>query len=62
MIKNKIEFLASWEQSNNWNFKPIEFDGFKYTFRERKIYAGLVILNFRITVDQEKYNTGHYCS
>ncbi len=24
-----IEFLGTWEQINNPNFKPIEFDGFK---------------------------------
>ena len=27
--RNTIEFLGIWEQLNNPNFKPIEFDGFK---------------------------------
>lgn len=27
--RNIIEFLGIWEQLNNLNFKPIEFDGFK---------------------------------
>jgi len=27
--RNTIEFLGIWEQINNPNFKPIEFDGFK---------------------------------
>jgi hypothetical protein len=27
--KDTIEFLGIWEQINNSNFKPIEFDGFK---------------------------------
>lgn len=27
--KSTIEFLGLWEQLNNPNFKPVEFDGFK---------------------------------
>ncbi len=27
--RNTVEFLGIWEQLNNPNFKPIEFDGFK---------------------------------
>ncbi len=27
--RNTIEFLGMWEQLNNPNFKPVEFDGFK---------------------------------
>jgi hypothetical protein len=27
--RNTIEFLGIWEQLNNPDFKPIEFDGFK---------------------------------
>ncbi|MBU2885467.1 KilA-N domain-containing protein [Gilvimarinus agarilyticus] len=27
--RNTIEFLGIWEQLNNSNFKPVEFDGFK---------------------------------
>ncbi|MCK4762488.1 MAG: KilA-N domain-containing protein [Candidatus Aminicenantes bacterium] len=27
--RNTIEFLGIWEQMNNPNFKPVEFDGFK---------------------------------
>jgi hypothetical protein len=27
--RNTIEFLGLWEQLNNKNFKPVEFDGFK---------------------------------
>jgi hypothetical protein len=27
--RNTIEFLGIWEQLNNPNFKPIEFEGFK---------------------------------
>ena len=27
--RNTIEFLGLWEQLNNSNFKPIEFDGFR---------------------------------
>ncbi len=27
--RNTIEFLGLWEQLNNTNFKPVEFDGFK---------------------------------
>ena len=27
--RNTIEFLGIWEQLNNQDFKPIEFDGFK---------------------------------
>ena len=27
--RNTIEFLGLWEQLNNANFKPVEFDGFK---------------------------------
>ena len=27
--RNTIEFLGLWEQLNNPNFKPVEFDGFK---------------------------------
>jgi len=27
--RNTIEFLGIWEQLNNPNFKPVEFDGFK---------------------------------
>jgi hypothetical protein len=27
--RNTIEFLGIWEQLNNPNFKPIEFDGFR---------------------------------
>lgn len=27
--RNTIEFLGIWEQLNNANFKPIEFDGFR---------------------------------
>ena len=27
--KDTIEFLGLWEQLNNPNFKPVEFDGFK---------------------------------
>ena len=27
--RNTIEFLGIWEQSNNPDFKPVEFDGFK---------------------------------
>jgi KilA domain-containing protein len=27
--RNTIEFLGTWEQLNNLDFKPIEFDGFK---------------------------------
>ena len=27
--RNTIEFLGLWEQLNNADFKPIEFDGFK---------------------------------
>jgi len=27
--RNTIEFLGLWEQLNNKNFKPIEFDGFR---------------------------------
>ena len=27
--RNAIEFLGIWEQLNNPNFKPIEFDGFR---------------------------------
>jgi len=27
--RNTIEFLGIWEQLNNTNFKPVEFDGFK---------------------------------
>ena len=27
--RNTIEFLGVWEQLNNSNFKPVEFDGFK---------------------------------
>ncbi len=27
--RNTIEFLGIWEQLNNFDFKPIEFDGFK---------------------------------
>ena len=29
--RNTIEFLGIWEQLNNPDFKPIEFDGFKKT-------------------------------
>lgn len=27
--RNTIEFLGIWEQLNNPNFKPVEFDGFR---------------------------------
>lgn len=27
--RNTIEFLSIWEQLNNPNFKPVEFDAFK---------------------------------
>jgi hypothetical protein len=27
--RNTIEFLGIWEQLNNPDFKPVEFDGFK---------------------------------
>lgn len=27
--RNTIEFLGIWEQLNNSNFKPVEFDGFR---------------------------------
>lgn len=27
--RNTIEFLGIWEQLNNPNFNPVEFDGFK---------------------------------
>ena len=27
--RNTIEFLGIWEQLNNMNFNPVEFDGFK---------------------------------
>ncbi|NPA09372.1 MAG: KilA-N domain-containing protein [Chlorobi bacterium] len=27
--RNTIEFLGIWEQLNNYNFKPVEFDGFR---------------------------------
>lgn len=27
--RNTIEFLGIWEQLNNSNFKPLEFDGFR---------------------------------
>ena len=29
--RNTIEFLGIWEQLNNPDFKPVEFDGFKRT-------------------------------
>jgi KilA-N domain len=31
--RNTIEFLAYWEQLNNVDFKPVEFDGFKIRAR-----------------------------
>ncbi len=27
--RNSIEFLGTWEQLNNPDFKPVEFDGFR---------------------------------
>jgi len=27
--RNTVEFLGTWEQINNPDFKPVEFDGFK---------------------------------
>jgi hypothetical protein len=27
--RNTVEFLGIWEQLNNPNFKPVEFDGFR---------------------------------
>ena len=32
--RNTIEFLGIWEQLNNPDFKPVEFDGFRKQWRD----------------------------
>ncbi len=54
--RNTIEFLGIWEQLNNADFKPIEFDGFKkqaglnsFTFTPKQWIESTHAITFTLT-------------